>query len=77
LSQEVNQEHRDEKNVDFQNENKCQMKSQFGSMYNLPQGNEVNKFASIFSFLISSLHYCVKGQIHNFHYKKNCKGFLK
>ncbi len=36
LSREINQEHRDEKNADFENEDKCQMQSQFGSMYNLP-----------------------------------------
>jgi hypothetical protein len=28
-----------EKNANFQNENICQMQSQFGSMYNLPQQN--------------------------------------
>jgi hypothetical protein len=54
------------------------MKSQFGSMYNLPQGNEVSKFASIFSFLISSLHYCVEGQIHKwFSLQKKLQMFLK
>jgi hypothetical protein len=37
LSQEINQEHREEKNVDFENQDKCQMQSQFGSMYKLPQ----------------------------------------
>jgi len=37
LSQKVNQEHEDEKNVDFENQHKCQMQSQFGSMYKLPQ----------------------------------------
>jgi hypothetical protein len=39
LSQEVNQEHQDGKNADFENEDKCQMQSQFESMYNLPQRN--------------------------------------